>query len=373
MSGIQRVNTVAARGVTRSRSGLLAVAMVLLGVAVLAIDRDMRLFHDEWWYVCGRSLGDIASLLRPHNEHWVTIHVVAYRLLLDTFGLDSYLPFLFLLLAAHAAVAAAVLRLTGSILATLVMVFFGAGYENLFWAFQSGFVGGLAFGLWALVAFVENRRRAGAVLLLFALATAGSALFAIPAIALYLLLNRRVADMVWMFPALIAYAVWAALSRGEMVFLGGTSTAEGVLTFVALGLVSALGFGSGPIVAAGNAALLVAARPGRPSPLVLASLAALASMFVFLAVTRSQFSPSTSRYLYAAAPFALLAFVGFARDSRRPIAVHAVLAIALVTNLVLLVSIGARWPEDVAKARAEGSDIPPAFVCLAEPGVPIRR
>jgi hypothetical protein len=339
--------------------------MGVLAVVVFVVDRNMRPFHDEWWYICGRALGNLDSLFRPHNEHWVTLHVIAYRTLVDLFGIGTYAPILVLLLLSHAAVAAAVLRLTRSLLPATVMVFFGAGYENLFWGFQIGFVAATALGLWALVAFLEGRVRLGAALLLAAVATQGTGLFVVPSIVVILLASRRARDVVWIIPAILGYAVWFALEHDAIAFRGSVVSIESVVGFTVVGMLGAVGFGAGPALAVGNVVLLAAARARSITPGVVAGATGLLATFVALALVRQGFSePTSSRYLYIAAPFMLMVVAGIESKAARPIAAKAVLYVALAVNVTLLVVFGSRWPGIVAAARAGGSDIPPPGVCF---------
>jgi hypothetical protein len=341
---------------------------LLLALVVIWLDRDMTPFHDEWWFLCGRSLDDPASLFLPHNEHWVTLHAVVYLGIAGIFGTTSSLPFLVVLLALHAAVAGAVWRLTGSLLAGCVMLSFGAGSENLLWPFQMGMVGALALSLWALVAFQEAHPRLGAALLVLAVTTQGNSLFVIPAIGAYLVASRRNRDVAWLCVPVLAGASWLFLERANIDYRGAVPTIDGAATFAVFGVVSALAFGAGFAVGAGHAALLAASMPGRLSPTAWAGLVGLAATFGALGLVREGFSPpDASRYLYIAAPFLILAIVEIARNARRPVLARSVLVSGFVIGVTLLVVNGLAWPADVARARAAGADAVPAAICPAGP------
>src|SRR5204863_2898946 len=102
-----------------------------------------------------RKIGDLGDLTRPHFGHWVTLPVIAYRLLWWMVGLRSYTPYLLLVIGAHLAVAAllrAVMRRAGispwlATLGAAALLFFGSGAENVLVAFQVTYAGALAFGL----------------------------------------------------------------------------------------------------------------------------------------------------------------------------------------------------------------------------------
>ena len=75
-----------------------------------------------------------------------SVTTVVYRLLLQTVGLGTYMPYLALLALLHLIVVAEVYvlarRAAGlwvGVFAAVVVAFFGSGFENLFWAMQIGF------------------------------------------------------------------------------------------------------------------------------------------------------------------------------------------------------------------------------------------
>ena len=123
-------------------------APVLLGLGA-----GLTFFADEWAFIETRSLADPSTWLTPHNEHWSTLPILTYRVLVETVGLGSYMPYLAVLIGLHLVVATLVytlVRRTGGQLAGAragVVVLLGSGFENLYWAFQIGFVGSVAAGL----------------------------------------------------------------------------------------------------------------------------------------------------------------------------------------------------------------------------------
>ena len=109
-------------------------------------------------------------------------------------------PYLMLLLATHVLAACAVYRLLlpagrlVALLALVIVLLLGAGWENLFWAFQIGTVGSAAAGLWALVAVRSGRppgAAVAAILLLVALAFSGIGLYFVPAVSVAILCSDR--------------------------------------------------------------------------------------------------------------------------------------------------------------------------------------
>ena len=138
----------------RSSSESLAVSLRLSGLLDLS---GSSATNGTFWR--RGTAGNLNELFTPHNEHWSTLPILEYRLLWHIVGLRSYLPYLVVVVTLHLTVAAllrVVMRRAGvspwiSTVAALVFALFGAGYDNIVWAFQSGFDGSLAFGLTSLL------------------------------------------------------------------------------------------------------------------------------------------------------------------------------------------------------------------------------
>ena len=149
---------------------LFLLAAAVAAVVLLWLGAGLTFFADEWAFIEVRSLGDPSTWFTPHNEHWSTLPILLYRSLVESVGLGSYMPYLAVLIGLHLVVAtlafALVRRSCGSWLALaagVVVLFLGNGFENLYWAFQIGFVGSLALGLAAILVLDApdpTRRRA---------------------------------------------------------------------------------------------------------------------------------------------------------------------------------------------------------------------
>ena len=125
-------------------------------------DRGLWFFGDEWDFLVDRGLGyspgSTHGIWFPHNEHWSTLPILAWRAIYSIWHLSSYWPYLALLFAVQALVlhlAWRACRRAGadpwvSAAATLMLGLLGAGAADFGWAFQVGFVGSVAFGLLAL-------------------------------------------------------------------------------------------------------------------------------------------------------------------------------------------------------------------------------
>ena len=142
------------------------VATVVFAVVVIAAvplylwrGRHQWFYLDEWDYLAARKATSLHDLLRPHNEHWQTLPILAYRALWNIVGLHSYKPYQLVTIGLHLTAACllrVVMRRAGvgpwiATIAASLFVLFGPGHENVIWAFQVGFVGSLVCGLAHLI------------------------------------------------------------------------------------------------------------------------------------------------------------------------------------------------------------------------------
>jgi hypothetical protein len=308
-----------------------------IGTLVLLplLGAGMTFFSDEWAFIQTRTLGDPVSWLPPHNEHWATVPIVVYRLLVETVGLVSYVHYLALLAAVHVTVAALVYTMVRqsagkgpAVAAGLLVLFLGSGFENLFWAFQIGFLGSIAAGLGALIAFERPSRRRvalGVVLVLTSLASSGIGLVFAFVVAMDLVLDpkRRLLVTTLNVPA-IAYALWY-VTFGRLGISGqrnplSLSAAADVPGFVTQGLQSAagavtgLGAGLG-FIGLSVIAIVVAwqlATEGRSgiSPRFVSCALGIIAMYILIGLVRAQLFSTVAqytRYTYVAAVLLVVA------------------------------------------------------------------
>lgn len=383
-----------ARGTTREapalRLGRVSPVFLFLCAAGLAVAVILPLastlsFHgDEWAYIVDRRL-TFESMLRPHNEHLVFLHVLVYRGLVEAIGTSSYVPFLAVLMACHVAMSAGVFALMrrevpeqGALACAVLMLFLGSGFDNLVWAFQIGFVGAAAFGVWAMA----SRPWVAAVLLTAALWTQGDGLFYVLPVAV--MLGRR-----WWYVGfpLAIYAAWFLLTdRGQVTVAGpfleyavrlvgsvfggvaGVGWVAGLAVLAAIAiLVGIRSVGRGDTrEAVGNVGVRGGPAPTWMSPIgqngprarkalspsqresegvprrpdfssyVLAGAAGILSMTLILTLSRAHFGPEQAeapRYIYVGAPFVFMLLSGI-RLPRRAWAV--LFAVALTLNVLAL-------------------------------------
>jgi hypothetical protein len=336
--------------VVAHRVAAVFVAMAAVAVALtLWLGRDLSFFMDECDFLNTRDATDVASLLAPHNEHWMTIPLIAYSGIVAAFGISSYLPFLALLALVHVATAAgllALLRPAGYALgAAVLLLFLGSGYENQFWAFQIGFVGATGLGVWALVATTNDRPALAACLLTASAACSLTGLAFIPAAAV---LNERRRDALWLALPILTFLAWyLAFGRQVVGVHRDPFTAEAIALvpgFVAGSIHSTLGrmSGFGPtltqvvLVALGITAAVALWRGWRPSRLLVAGVVGLVALFAIIGLGRAHIPGYAPRYVTTAAPFVFAAFAPlFALRGRAPLALAGIVFVVALSSNVL--------------------------------------
>jgi hypothetical protein len=195
-------------------------ASLVVGLAViLYIARNQWFFGDDWAILAPHL---DAAVMQPHVGHWNLIPALVFQGLRNLVGLNSYLPYLLLAIAAHLAVAHLLWRILvriavpawGATIVSLLVVLLGAGAENILWAFQFGFVGAVAIGL-GIVVLLDRPRlgpvRIVAIIVLAILAPMFSGTF-IPllvAAAIVGIVRRGwIRTLVLFAPAAVIYVTW---------------------------------------------------------------------------------------------------------------------------------------------------------------------
>jgi hypothetical protein len=327
-------------------------AMAVAAVALtLWLGRDLTFFMDECDFLNTRDPTDPMSLLAPHNEHWMTIPLIAYSGIVAVFGIASYLPFLAFLSLVHVFTAAGLLALLRparyALGASVLLLFLGSGYENQFWAFQIGFVGATGLGVWALVATQRGRPALAACLLTAGAATQLIGLAFIPAAAV---MSVRRRDVLWLALPILTFLAWyLAFGRQAVGIHRDPFTMEGIALvpgFVAGSIHSTVAriSGFGPtltlilLAGLGVAAAVAAWRGWRPSRLVVAGAVGLVVLFGIIGLGRAHIPGYAPRYVTTAAPFVFAVFAPlFAIRGRAAVTVAAIVfAVALTSNVLAM-------------------------------------
>jgi hypothetical protein len=284
----------------------LLLCVVSFALAVI-YGRDQTFFFDEWAFLAARDAGSLDSLLRPHNEHWTTFPILAYRAMWSLVGLHSYLPYQLMSISLHVIAAGllrAVMRRSDvapwiATAAAGLFALFGAGAQDIFLAFQITFVGSLAFGLGQLLLADHDgpadwRDCLAVAAGLASLMCSGTGVSMVFIVGVAVLLNsgwrRALAQTA---PLALVFLAWW-FTYGQSGVEGYHATPRQVLVFVARGVVETFSaLGQSPAVGLLLAGIIPAgivmswqasgwtglrARFGTPAALVLGS-------FVFLAIS----------------------------------------------------------------------------------------
>ena len=304
---------------------VLVVGMVVNAAVLLAHSDDIWFWADDWDLLFMRgAVPEFAhNLLEPHNNHWLTAHILVYRVLFDLFGIVSYTPFAATAIGFHLLVVALVRVVlhragAGPWVATgtaLTVAFFGLGANAQIPSASLNHVGALACGFAAAYVVARAERFGLRELLWVWLALVAALMFGLTSLALVVLVvgftllqhRLRAAVLVVSVPSGVFLAWWLTFGR----YTGVNSISPefdlfgnlpGVPAFMWTGITGTLGDGSGlsgagPLLAGLILLALIAPYPpsaGAPSTLVnLAWAGVVAEVFQLLVV-------SVARYNYGA-------------------------------------------------------------------------
>ena len=318
-----------------------------------------QFFTEDDWEFIHRLIPGVGhlGLFAPHNEHWSTLPLLIYKILLAVVGVRSYLPYMAVLLALHVLTAHLLWRIMRNAGAqvwvataiTAVFLVLGTGADNISWAFQIGFVGALAAGLGMILAVLgktSGRLVAAWVLGVSSLMCSGLGpiMVAIAGLTVLLRLGWRRALVAVSVPAAV-YSAWllaagihrstSSLPRGSItevphyMFTGITSAAAGI---TGLSIVGAL-----LLVPLAWWLVMRARRSGDDAPVV--ALAAGIVLFFFVVglgrVGRGVGEATSSRYVYISAVLLLpAASVASARVTRRHVVAATAVALAVAWSAI---------------------------------------
>jgi hypothetical protein len=385
---------------------LLGAAVLASGVLLLALGSRLSFMLDDWSFLLDRPGWTAHSLFDPHNEHIVILPVVIYKTLLATFGMDSALPFhvaaTLLFLLSCLLLFLFLRRRVGDWLAligTAVILFLGAGFEDLLWPFQIGFFGSMSCGLGMLLALERGDRggdRLACVLLAGSMSFSSLGLPFAAGAAVDLFQRRehwRSRLYIVAIPSLLFGAWWLGWGHTADTSLSLHNLATTplfVFKALAAGIASLLGLVHPSLEPAGLdwgrailpvVAVVVASRLYRLEevPRWLWIVAAIGFSFWVLAglSVKEGRGPTASRYQYVSAIFILLIAAELLRGVRigrnALIATSVVAVAAVVGNVTLLHDWYEIWRGQTEIARADlaaveimHESVPPDFVLAPE-------
>jgi hypothetical protein len=362
-------------GPNRVAYGVLALAYALAAVLILTWGEGQTFINDEWNYLVNVRGFSPETLLHPQNGHLILVPLLLYKALFATVGADSHVPYQVLTVVLHLTVATLFFALVRSRLPlavavglTVLVAFFGAGWDTVMGAYEIPNLTGMATGLAMLLA-LERRTTTGnvAACLLLGLCLASFSVgiaFTLGALFAIWLGGRAEWRRAWivLIPAAL-YVVWFLWARK---FGQSEVTAEAVSSLfsgMADQLAALCAAVTGLFRVPGNAELtdLIQVRPewGYPLAILLGALVALhlrraprsirfwtvaGTLVIYLALVAAGLSPArapnASRYVYMGGILLLLLVVELGRDVRWSTTVGLIafvfLALSLLANVAEL-------------------------------------
>jgi hypothetical protein len=350
----------------------LIAAVAASGVTVLLLAGDVVFLRDEWPVVLERRGFSAGVFLDPHVGHLAAGVIAIYKLLLATFGMTSPLPFhvasTLIYLAAAVTLFVYARRRVGdwlALMASVLILFFGAGAVDMLSPFQMFFSGSIAAGIGALLALDRDDRLGdviACVLLIVAISFSEAGIaFTIGVLVRLALSDRPLANRLYVGAApLVLYAIWwlgwGHTATSHFTLHNVASSPTYILDAASAAIASLLGLASASdalpapsgqawvpaafIVALGLAAWRIGTL--RRVPRGVWPVLAIGLTFWALAAFNTFFgrAPGNGRYIYPSAVFVLLIAVELCRGvrlGRRGLAAAAaVMVVGVAANIVFL-------------------------------------
>jgi hypothetical protein len=316
----------------------LALAMAAAAALILYLTRGFTFYYDEWGFLMNRQDFTADALLSPHNEHNVAVTVLLFKGLWELAGLDHYVAFRVLVVAAHLLCVGLLYvyarRRVGPLAAlapAVIILFLGTAWEIVLWPFEVQFLLPIAAGLGALLLLERQDLRGdlgAGTLMVLALASGSLGIPLLAGVAVELLFRRerlvRLARVVAAPAAL--YVLWLQeYDPFRTKYVGYETVPDFVLDQLGSAIAALAGFRfdslrTPALVAAVLLLALLAERfvRGRVDRGRLAAIVTIALVYWgALALYRPWVAEQeASRFLYGGAVFVLLALVEVARGWR---------------------------------------------------------
>jgi hypothetical protein len=369
----------------------LALGFALAAGLILVWGQGQSFIQDEWNYLVVRTDWAPETLLRPQNGHLIAVPLLVYKGLFATVGAESHLPFQATTVVFHLTIATLFfllvrprLPLAVAVALTLLLAFFGTGWDTLMSAYEIPNLTGMAAGLGMLLA-LGRRTRGGdlAACLLLGISLASFSVgiaFALGALLSVWLEGRAQWRRIWivLVPAVL-YAAWFLWARqfggSEVTLVAVSSIFSGMADQLAAicsgiaGLFRVPGHTDLPVV------LEHRTEWGYPLALLLAGLVALhvrraprsiffwtvlGTLLIYLALVAVGLNPARTpnagRYVYMGAILTLLLIAELAGDIRwstvSGLVAVVLLALTLMANVAVLRAAGRLFEAEGGTNRA---------------------
>lgn len=305
---------------------VLAALCVVAFALILRAGRGLFFFGDEWAFLLTRSGFSPEVVFAPHNEHPVAVGVITFKALQTVFGMSSYVPYQVMIALLHIATGVAIYlytrRRVGPRLALVpaaLMLFLGAGWEDVMWPFQIAFIGAVLFGLVSLLAFDARKDWLACVALVLSCMSSGLGFPFLGIALIEILWDERRWRRLWVVIVPVGFVALSLVGYGNGEHNALTSPSAAVrwaleMAAGGFGAFGAVGINWGRSLAlVAVIAFVLGIRSGRIQVgrrLVALVLGVLAYWYLIASGRASLqgLPPDTSRYLYMSAALLLVIF-----------------------------------------------------------------
>jgi len=329
---------------------VLAIAVVVSAVLLISIDSHLTFITDDWVLLVKRQGWGAPYFLKPFHGNILVAPALVYKLIREIFGMGSATPYY--VVAILTFVTSAVLlfvylrRRLGdwfALCAAILVLFLGAAFEDLLFAFQIGYFASVAAGLGMLIALDredDHGDRLACLLLVVSIAFSSVGLAFAAGAVLDLILGRRPRRRrayVALIPIALYGLWWLGWGHTAQSHLSGhnlVDTPKFVFKAAAAGVTSLLGLATGdgseqsqPHLIWGKLILIVGllllgwqfVRERKISRGLAVALAIGLAFWIAAGVNRNlDRLPTSSRYQYPSAVFLLLIAAEMLRGVKVP-------------------------------------------------------
>lgn len=340
--------------------------MLASAVVILSWDSHLTFVADDWMLLVKRHGWGADYFLKPFHGSIILAPAIIFRAIRETIGMSSAMPYYIVSIGMFVAGAALLYFYLRSripdwlaLLAAVLILFLGAAFEDLLFAFQVGYFGSVAAGLGMLIALDREDDRGdviACVLLMCSLAFSSVGIaFAAGAVVDLLLSGRPRGRRAYVALGPIAlyglwWLGWGHQDENNLSVHNVLSAPEYAFRSASAGVTSLLGLasndGSEPeqphliwgklLVCLGLALLAVRTIRARGISRHLAVALAIGVSFWVLAAFNYDLTreATSSRYQYPSAMFVLLIAAELVRGIRIPrlVAVPAAIGVALASS-----------------------------------------